>query len=68
MRVSIWKQDAKGKRWRRICVVQLVAWSEWPFKRAIPHGDSISDGHRFPRYGYYPLEGVQFELFGERRG
>jgi hypothetical protein len=62
MRVSIWKQDRKGKRWRRIGVVALDAGGALPFKTLIPHGEDTLP-ERWPCHCWYTIERHAWSLF-----
>jgi len=66
MRVSIWKQDRKGVRWRRIGVVIVDLAGPWWFKKPIPHGASPLR-IEYPRYCWYTMESVNYSLFGTGR-
>lgn len=62
MRVSIWKQERKGARWRRIGVVTLDMGGRLPWRRIIRHGDSLHK-QEWPRFCWYALERDQYSLF-----
>lgn len=67
MRVSIWKQDRHGARWYRVGVIEYAAAGALPFKRPIPHGDSVLR-KSWPRVCWYSLETHTYEqTMHERR-
>lgn len=66
MRVSIWKQDNSGARWRRIGVAEIEHIGCWPFKRTIYH-HAVNKPRHWPRYEYAPLEIDQLS-FNFRKG
>jgi hypothetical protein len=66
MRVSIWQQDHKGAHWFRLGVVILDAAGTLPFKRTIPHGESVLRPH-WPRICWYSMERHDGDLFERER-
>lgn len=65
MRVSIWRQDRKGTRWRRLGVVILDLRGALPFKKNIPCGKG-QEFFTWPRLSWYPLERSELDLFDEK--
>jgi len=65
MRVSVWQQDRKGARWRRLGVVEFEACGAGCFKRALPHGDDVKE-KSWPRVAWYPIESCEFEMFSKK--
>jgi hypothetical protein len=66
MRVSIWKQDRKRQRWRRLGVVIIDAAGALPFKSIIPYGDTPLWPH-WPRLCWYSMERHDWDLFDRER-
>lgn len=62
MRASVWKQDRKGSRWRRLGVLHVHNYGALPFKFPLPFGDAPQK-NGWPRYCWYTMEEQQLTIF-----
>ena len=66
MRLSIWKQDWSGKRWRRIGVVAAQPAGAWPFRVLVSFREYPLP-RRWPRWMYHTMEVCEPALFSSTR-
>jgi hypothetical protein len=66
MRISVWKQDRAGKRWRRVGVVEAQPAGAWPFKVLVSFREYALP-RKWPRWHYQTMEVPQPWLFKVRR-